>query len=119
MAARCLTASALIVAAALYAGPAHAQANTAQANTGRTLLQYCTATIGAYVMFCYGYIDLIVDDLHGAQNVDGYTACVPDGLEDNQRRSVVVDFLGRNPQMSNLDATSLIARSMSEAYPCR
>jgi len=86
---------------------------------GNSLYRYCDATIGAYVMFCFGYLDSVVNDLRLYGSVDGFTACLPADFDDTRRRNIVVEFLRRNAASRRLDATGLIARAFSEAYPCR
>ncbi|MGH7093015.1 MAG: Rap1a/Tai family immunity protein [Stellaceae bacterium] len=105
--------AAAAIAATLCAGPAHAGIND-----GNSLYRYCNATIGAYVMFCFGYLDSVVNDMRSYGSVDDFSACLPDDLDDSTRRDVVVAFLERHPAERRKDATALTARALAEAYPC-
>ncbi|HEY1794833.1 MAG TPA: Rap1a/Tai family immunity protein [Stellaceae bacterium] len=108
---RCLYAVATAVFAA--AGPARAGIED-----GTALYRYCSATIGAFEMYCFGYVDSVVNDMRIYGSVHGYRACLPTLLEDNQRRDIIVAFLRRNPEAARSDATGLIARALAEAFPC-
>jgi Rap1a immunity proteins len=86
---------------------------------GDSLLKYCTATIGAYVTYCFGYIDSVVDDLLANKIVDGFSACITIELDDSRRKDIVVQFLNDNPALRYLGAPELVARALSEAFPCQ
>jgi hypothetical protein len=86
---------------------------------GEALLQQCTATIGAQMDFCYGYVDAVADYLFQNNFMGEFRACVTTPPDDSQLRFAVVDFLQRNPALRGLGAPSLIARALSERYPCR
>jgi len=85
---------------------------------GGELLEECTATIGAIVDFCYGYIDAVADYLFQKHAMGEFTACVSTAPDDSQLRFVVVQFLRDNPAMRQLSAPELIARAVSKKYPC-
>jgi Rap1a immunity proteins len=106
--------AAAAIAAALCAGPAHAGIND-----GNSLYRYCNATIGAYVMFCFGYMDSVVNDMRSYGSVDNYRACLPDDFDDGRRRNIVVAFLERHPADRHGDATALIARAFAATFPCQ
>lgn len=108
---RCLVAAAIAVA--LGAGPARAGIKD-----GDSLYRYCNASIGAYVMFCFGYMDSVVNDMRTYGSVDDYRACLPDDFDDSRRRNIILPFLERHPADRHADATALIARAFAEAFPC-
>jgi hypothetical protein len=89
-----------------------------KAKTGEVLLQYCTATIGAYVNFCYGYIDAVIDNLAESQTA-APLACIPDESDEASLRDVVVGFLRRNEPIRATEAPELVVRALEEAFPCR
>ena len=86
---------------------------------GSALLQQCTATIGAFVDFCYGYIDAVADYLFQKHAMGEFRACASNPPDDAQLRFVVVQFLRDNPALRHLGAPELIARAISEKYGCR
>ena len=91
----------------------------AKVRDGDQLLAQCTATIGAHVNFCFGYIDAVVDLLLENNGIDGFTACISNELDDPQLRNIVIQFLKRNETLQTLPAPNLIARALSEVFPCR
>jgi hypothetical protein len=95
-----------------------APASLAKVRDGDQLLQQCTATIGAHVNFCFGYIDAVVDLLLENDRIDGFSACVSSELDDPQLRNIVVKFLKDNPDLRRLGAPNLIARALAQAFPC-
>jgi Rap1a immunity proteins len=95
-----------------------AQVSLAKVRDGNQPLQQCTATIGAHVNFCFGYIDAVVDLLLENNGFDGFNACVSSELDDPQLRNIVVKFLKDNPDLSHLGAPNLIARSLAASFPC-
>src|SRR5258708_5579737 len=92
---------------------------SAKVRDGNQLLQQCTATIGAHVNFCFGYIDAVVDLLLENNGIDGFSACVSSELDDPQLRNLVVKFLKDNPDLRRLGAPNLIARALAATFPCR
>jgi hypothetical protein len=91
----------------------------AKMRDGDQLLRQCTATIGAHVNFCFGYIDAIVDLLVENNGIDGFNACISTELDDPELRNIVVKFLKDNPDLRHLGAPDLIARALAAAFPCR
>jgi len=91
----------------------------AKARDGNQLLQQCTATIGAHVNFCFGYIDAVFDLLLENNEFDGFNACISSELDDPQLRNIVVKFLKDNPDLRRLGAANLIARALAASFPCR
>jgi len=91
----------------------------AKVRDGNQLLAQCTATIGVHVNFCFGYIDAVVDLLLENNGIDGFTACISNELDDPQLRNIVIQFLKRNETLQTLPAPNLIARALSEVFPCR
>jgi hypothetical protein len=69
---------------------------------GNTLFRRCSGAGGVDFGFCFGYIDAITDVLYGGNFVNGYNACVPAGVEANQLKDVVVQFLRLNPSRRHL-----------------
>jgi len=94
-------------------------AASAKVRDGNQLLQQCTATIGAYVDFCYGYIDAVTDLLLLNNVIDGINVCISSELDDPSLRNTVVQFLKNNPKLRDLGAPDLIARALAAAFPCR
>ncbi len=94
------------------------QPGAAQVRDGDALLQECTATIGAYMDFCYGYIDAVADYLFAKHATGEFTACVSRVPDDPRLRFVVVQYLRDHPELRQLSAPELVARALSEKYRC-
>ena len=107
--------SASVIIAALLCGTAA----PAAVMDGNDLLKQCTATIGALVQFCFGYIDAITDSLLENRRLGATDICVPTGLDDTQLRDIVAKFLKENYRLRPLAAPALVAQALTEAYPCR
>jgi hypothetical protein len=82
------------------------------------LFAECTATIGAIVNFCYGYIDAVADYLFQGHAMGEFTACVSTAPDEAELRFVVVRFFRKNPELRRLSAPELIARALAENYRC-
>jgi len=86
---------------------------------GNDLLRQCTATIGALMQFCFGYIGAITDSLLEDRRLGASDICVPTELDDVQLKDIVVKFLKENYRLRPLAAPALVAQALTEAYPCR
>lgn len=107
------------LAGSLLVGLSLCGAASGKVRDGNQLLQQCTATIGAYVNFCYGYIDSVTDLLLLNNVIDGINVCISRELDDPSLRNIVVQFLKDNPKLRDLGAPDLIARALAAAFPCR
>jgi hypothetical protein len=54
----------------------------------------------------------------GGGSLDGWMACVPDGVTGSQVNDVAMKYLAEHPQQRHFSAPSLIAKALSEAFPC-
>jgi hypothetical protein len=105
--------AALVITVSMWVRPC-----SAEVRDGGALLTQCTATIGAIMDFCYGYIDAVADYMFQKHAMGEFTACVSNAPDDSQLRFVVVKFLKENPDIQQLSASELIARALSAKYPC-
>jgi hypothetical protein len=106
-------------AAALVVTSLYSTASLAEPRNGDELLQYCTATIGAYMLYCFGYIEAVTDSLLEKDSIGGTDACMPVVADDVQLRNLVVKFLQNNVGIRPMPAPALVARALHEAFPCR
>jgi len=97
----------------------YAPARAAEMRDANVLLGYCTATIGAYVDVCYGYLDAVADQLLAHDAVAGFEACIPSTVDEPGLRFVLIDFLREHEWAGKLAATEAVARALSERFPCR
>jgi len=102
--------------AALWSGQAAA---TGYFEDGNTLLKVCTSTNTTDRSYCNGYVGGIVDSITEVGSMSGRKACLPAGVMSSQARDVVIQWLQRNPQVRHFTAPGLVAKALSEAFPCR
>lgn len=100
-----------LIAAAGIAGEARAAFED-----GNTLFVHCRSRFGQ--SGCEGYIAGIADALAG-NAIDTIRACIPSDITKRKAYSVVVQWLERHPEERHKPAPGLVARALSEAYPCR
>ena len=78
--------------------------SSAAVRDGNALLQQCTATIGAFMAFCFGYIDAITDSMLEKAGNGGVEVCFSAEPDEPQLRNIVVKFLERNDALRRLGA---------------
>jgi hypothetical protein len=67
-----------------------------------------------------GYLQGVVDSSNGVRNpTSGTIFCVPSGVSVNQLIDISYAYIENNPQFRHYTADSLIAASLSLAFPCR
>ncbi|MEM7225159.1 MAG: Rap1a/Tai family immunity protein [Pseudomonadota bacterium] len=68
---------------------------------------------------CLGYITGIADAIHRSTvDIYGWRVCMGDEVTVERMHDAVINFLNANPQYLDLDADSLVARALSDAFPC-
>jgi hypothetical protein len=83
---------------------------------GFILEKLCTQS--ASIRECDGYIVAIVDAL-ATDNIGGSKACIPqEGVTQDQLRRTVIDWLKRHPERRGGNGAQLVARALSETFPC-
>ena len=89
--------------------------------SGKELQGFCAAHQASNFDMgtCLGYITGIADAMHRSNvNIYGWRACMGDDVTVERMHNSVVNFLNANPQFLDLDADSLVARALADAYPC-
>jgi Ssp1 endopeptidase immunity protein Rap1a len=109
----------LLFSAAMVTALLHATAASAAVRDGDALLKQCTATIGALMAFCFGYIDAVTDAVLENGGFGDVNVCISAALDDVQLKNIVVRFLERSRRDRRLPAPTLVARALAEAFPCR
>jgi len=108
-----------LLLAVLSAGRAEADSSF---RSGNELFRECTADTEqpAQQATCFGYVAAISDVLDGGNPINGYRVCQPKtGVNLGQMKDIVVQWLQRNPQDRHRAAAGLVAKALSEAFPCR
>ena len=85
--------------------------------SGTTLLEKCGGG-EAEKAACSGYILAIADVLAEGPHF-GWRACMPEGVRAGQVKKAVVRWLGNNPRILHYEADGLVAKALSDAFPCR
>ena len=93
-------------------------------HSGNSLLKLCTETADMYPFvqysMCIGYIQGVMD--HDQVRADWKktlkTFCVPNDVTNGQLRKVAMNYLNDYPEDLHLNAASLVATALYEAYPC-
>ena len=92
---------------------------TADFQSGSTLLTICQDTARPMDrMQCLGYIQGI-SDVSGHNTISGWRACGPEDLTGLQAMDIVLKHLREHPEDRHLAASSLVARALAEAFPCK
>ena len=85
--------------------------------SGTTLLEKCGGG-EAEKAACSGYILAIADVLAEGPHF-GWRACAPEGVPAGQVEKAVVRWLGKNSLILHYEADGLVAKALSDAFPCR
>ena len=67
--------------------------------------------------FCLGYIAGIAEAMEGGP-VGPWVACVPPRLTFRQLTDITMQLLNEHPELRHYAAASLVAKALSEAFPC-
>ena len=87
-------------------------------NNGNTLLTICNEDNAVFWGNCGGYIEAVSDVLSHGVAIAGRKACPPGQATGGQVRDIVVRFLVNHPEERHFSAESLVAKALSEAFPC-
>jgi hypothetical protein len=71
----------------------------------------------ACIAYTEGVADAMLDNQRHA--VHGFQACFPRGAGIRQFRDIVVQYLEEYPAQRHLLASSLVAKALSDAFPCQ
>ena len=108
----------LVLIAGLMMAVAPARADVMN---GKELQTFCTPHQASNFDMgtCLGYITGIADAMHRSTvDIYGWRVCMGDDVTVERMHDAVIGFLNANPQYLDLDADSLVARALSDAYPC-
>ena len=89
--------------------------------TGQSLKDRCATvqlTSPMAGLGCRGYIGAVADILDDGHAVYGYRACTPPGTAREEQVRAVKSWLERHPDDLPLKASRLVAKALSDRYPC-
>lgn len=85
---------------------------------GNKLYKYCSDPSSIEHEVCYGYIESIADVMYN-EPVFGYKICISQNVAFSQLRDVVVQYMISHPERRHFGAASMVARALSQAFPCQ
>ena len=68
---------------------------------------------------CEGYIMGVQDSIYSGHLSDHFSICLAEGVEPDQLRLQLVNFIENNPDIMNFAAEGLVAKSLETSYACK
>jgi hypothetical protein len=117
---RLFAAGAVIAAVVAVSAEARADYDVPAFEGGNELYQKC----GANRVYCLGYVGGVSDAISAGEGSTGpistHALCLPGPgrVSQGQELDVVLQFLTQHPELRQYGAAYLVARALSEAFPC-
>ena len=67
---------------------------------------------------CHSYVAGVADVLLGGDTIAGWRACYTEGVSYEQFAAVVKRWLEDHPESWHFNASGLVAKALSNAFPC-
>src|SRR5262245_39091306 len=90
----------------------------AKAITGNDLQDACTSRTQNERTWCTVYILAIADVLNDGNAINGYRACVDEGVSVQQTVDLVTKYLAEHPEQRDRTAPGIVAGAFREAFQC-
>ena len=87
--------------------------------SGNDLWKACNDGTAWGNAICVGFILGVADAQEISNGIATLRACKPDGIAGTQVKDIAVQFMQNNPQTRHYPAATLVAQSLSVAFPCR
>ena len=87
--------------------------------TGTKLYNLCRANNATDEALCEGYILGVQDAIYSGHLSDHFSICLPEGVEPDQIRLMLVRFIENNPDIVNFAAEGLVAKTLENSYSCK
>ena len=87
--------------------------------TGTKLYNLCRAENAIDEALCKGYILGVQDAIYSGHLSDHFSICLPEGVEPDQIRLMLVRFIENNPDIMNFAAEGLVAKTLENSYSCK
>ena len=85
-----------------------------------TLFKYCVAEDGSFnAGICNGYIAGVMDVLNNKERDADFSFCLSKNPDITQIVDIVRSWLEQNPKLPYFSAPNIIAKAMSEVWPCK
>ena len=87
--------------------------------SGTKLYNLCRAGNTIDEALCEGYIMGVQDSIYSGHLSDHFSICLAEGVEPDQLRLQLVNFIENNPDIMNFAAEGLVAKSLETSYACK
>ena len=87
--------------------------------TGTKLYNLCRADNVIDEAICEGYILGVQDAIYSGHLSDYFSICLPEGVEPDQIRLLLIRFTENNPDIMNFAAEGLVAKTLETSYSCK
>ena len=85
---------------------------------GTKLYNLCRAANSIDEALCEGYILGMQDAIYSGHLSDHFSICLPEGVEPDQIRLLLIRFIENNPGIMNFAAEGLVAKTLETSYSC-
>ena len=86
---------------------------------GTQLYNLCRAANAIDEAVCEGYILGVQDAIYSGHLSDHFNICLPEGVEPDQIRLMLIRFIENNPDIMNFAAEGLVAKTLETSYSCK
>ena len=86
---------------------------------GTKLYNLCRAGNPIDEALCKGYILGVQDSIYSGHLSQHFSVCLPEGVEPDQLRLQLINFIENNPNIMNFAAEGLVAKSLETSYSCK
>lgn len=86
---------------------------------GTKLYNLCRAENAIDEALCEGYILGVQDAIYSGHLSDHFNICLPEGVEPDQIRLMLLRFIEKNPNIMNFAAEGLVAKTLETSYSCK
>ena len=86
--------------------------------SGTKLYNLCRADTPINEALCEGYILGVQDSIYSGHLSEHFNICLPEGVEPDQLRLQLINFIENNPNIMNFAAEGLVAKSLETSYAC-
>ena len=86
--------------------------------SGTQLYNLCRAGNIIDEALCEGYILGVQDAIYSGHLSDHFNICLPEGVEPDQIRLLLIRFIENNPDIMNFAAEGLVAKTLETSYSC-
>ena len=87
--------------------------------SGTKLYNLCRAGNTIDEALCEGYILGVQDAIYSGHLSDHFNICLPEGVEPDQIRLLLIRFIENNPEFMNFAAEGLVAKTLETSYSCK